>query len=343
MRKRTRVGIIGTGGVSEEHYRGYLRSGAEVFAIAEVNERLLRRRRREWEVRHAVRDFRELLQMEEVDAVSVCTPNSWHHPMTLQAAAAGKHVFCEKPIAMSLELAREMVDACRRAGVKLQVNHRLRASQAAARARKILADGGVGKLTFIRLRQAHDWAGAERVADSFGKRDQAGGGTLLDNGVHLMDLLRYFGGEVSEVFARLATLKFDVEVEDTAVVSVRFASGALGAVECAWTATGWEEGFWLYGTCGALEYTNRVGRNVEPVLYHARRDGTRHAWQCADVDEYRFGTENTHAQSVAAFLAAIRDDAPVLCTGEDGLEAVRLVLSAYESAEADRPVQPGAS
>jgi predicted dehydrogenase len=219
--------------------------------------------------------------------------------------------------------------------VVLQIGHHLRSNGAAAFAKALIDAGQLGRVTFIRLRQAHDWGGARAVKESFGKLHSAGGGTLLDNGCHMMDLARYFGGDVVEVYARVATLGFAVEVEDVALVSLKFASGALGSVETSWTATGWEEAFWIYGTQGALEYTNRWG---EPLLRHSFRVSPGTTWSETDSATYRFAGHGAHQRSIAAFLAAIRGEQPVVCSGEDGLEAVRLVMAGYESARLNRPV-----
>lgn len=331
-----RVGIIGAGGISGSHYKGYVANGAQVVAVADVNLAALEARQGEWGVKQTFTDYERLLEIPEIEAVSICTPNAFHYPATLAAARSGKHVLCEKPISLSLAEAHQMVEACRKAGVILQINHHLRSNGAAYKAKQILESGELGRVTFIRLRQAHDWTGAAVVRDSFGKKALAGGGTLLDNGCHMFDLARYFGGGVEEIFARTATLKFDIEVEDTAHASLRFESGALGEVETAWTATGWEEGFWIYGTKGALEYTNRHGR---PVLRHSYRASPGTTWAEPDHADYTFAGEPNHTRHVGNFLAAIRGERTVICTGQDGLEAVRLVLAAYESARTGQPVR----
>lgn len=336
-----KAGIIGAGGISNHHYKGYVAAGAEVVAIADVSEAALAARSAQWKVAQTFTDYQELLAQADIDIVSVCTPNAYHHPATVAAAKAGKHVLCEKPISLNLELAQEMIDVCRDAGVLLQIGHHMRSNGAAYRAKQIIDSGELGELTFLRLRQAHDWTGDETVKPSFGSKANSGGGTLLDNGCHMFDLARYFAGEVRELYARTATLKFDVEVEDTSVVSLQFASGALGSVENAWTATGWEEGFWLYGTRGSLEYSNRW---EAPVLKHRFRESPGTSWADTDLAIYDFKTEgpgqSNHERHIANFLAAIRGERDVICTGEDGLESVRLVLASYESAEQGRAVAP---
>lgn len=324
-----RVGIIGVGGIATLHHEGYLAAGAEVVAIADPNDAALRSRASSWRVEQTFHDYRELLSAAAIDAVSICAPTVVHHPATLAAAAAGVHVLCEKPLALNLEQADAMIRACRAAGVLLMVNHQLRSHAAARHARRLLDRGDLGTLTHLRLRQAHDWGGAPTVGPSFSTRAVAGGGTLLDNGTHLFDLARYFGGEVDEVFARTARRVFDTEVEDTAHASLRFSEGAIGTIEVAWTATGWEEGWWLYGSRGSFEYTNRSG---VPIAHHHHRTSTGTSWSETDLDEYRYAGDSAHTRHVRAFVAAVKGEGPNLCLGEDGREAMRLVLSAYASA-----------
>ncbi len=330
-----RIGIIGSGGIAQVHVTGYRSAGAEIVALADVDAGTVERRQEQWHVHAGYTDYHDLLNDPSVEAVSICTPNSSHHPITVAAAAAGKHVLCEKPVSMSLAHAQEMIDACEAAGVIFQVGHHMRSWAAAAKAKAMIDNGDIGKVTYARFRQAHDWAGAPEVRGVFGSKAHSGGGTLLDNGCHLMDLARYLAGDVRDVFARIATIKFDIEVEDTAVSSLGFASGAMGSVEVAWTGTGWQEAFWVYGTEGSLECDNRVGANV--VTYRSRGSaGT--TW--ADTDVTRFDLQGlpSHSQHVANFLAAIEGTGPIVCTGADGREAVRLVLASYESAETGRLV-----
>lgn len=329
-----RVAVLGTGGISALHVDGFRQAGAEVAAVCDLDPAVLERRARAWGVDRTYTDYRAMLAEGGFDVLTIAAPTVVHHPATLAAAEAGVHVLVEKPMAPSLALADEMIAACRVHGVKLQVNHQLRSSGAARKAKELLDNGAIGRVTYLRLRQAHDWAGLG-VRPSFATRGSSGGGTLLDNGCHLMDLARYFGGTVARVFTQAATLQYEVEVEDTAQVSLRFADGALGSVETAWTATGWEEGFWIYGTEGALEYTNRHG---PAVLRHAYRASPGTTWGDTDVTTYAFTGHGAHARHIRAFLAAVRGEGEVACRGEDGREAVRLILAAYRSAETGSPL-----
>ncbi len=330
-----RVAIIGTGSISQAHYDGYRAAGANVVALCDVNPVQLAARATAWGVDRTYSDFGELFAAGDIDAVSIAAPTSVHHPATLAAAAAGAHVLVEKPLALDLALADEMIEVCREAGVKLVVNHQLRSSGPARKAKELIAAGAIGRVTHMRLRQAHDWGGLG-VRPSFATKASSGGGTLLDNGCHLADLARFFGGRVREVYARTATLAFEIEVEDTANVSLEFADGAIGTIETAWTATGWEEGFWVYGTLGALESTNRFG---PPWLRHYHRSTPGGTWDQTDLTTYTFGGYKPHTAHVISFVQAVRGEAPVVCSGEDGREAVRLILAAYASAADGTPVR----
>jgi len=306
----------------------------EVVALCDVNVDQLAVRATNWGVKRTYTDYRAMFEEGGFDVVSIAAPTAVHHPATLAAAAAGVHVLVEKPMALDLALADEMIAACADAGVVLSVNHQLRSSGPARKAKELLDAGVIGSLTHLRLRQAHDWGG-QGVRPSFATRASSGGGTLLDNGCHMADLARFFGGTVVEVFARAATIAYDVEVEDTAHLSLAFADGAIGTLETAWTATGWEEGFWLYGTEGAIESTNRHG---PPTVRHSYRASPGGSWDTTDVATYTFTGYPSHTRHVMAFLAAVRGEGPVVCTGEDGREAVRLILTAYDSSARRLPV-----
>jgi predicted dehydrogenase len=330
-----RVGIIGSGNIARNHVEGYQAAGAEIVGLVDVDTSVLARRALEWKVERTYTEVAELLASPDLDAVSVCTPNAAHAPATIAAAAAGKHVLCEKPVSLSLEEADAMIEACRTAGVLLQVDHHLRSNPSVERARAIIGSGELGRITFVRLRQAHDWGGRSEVPLGFRTPALAGGGTLLDNGCHLFDLARHLAGDVSEVYARTGTLTFEVQVEDTAQVSLRFAGGALGTIETSWTTTGWDQSFLVDGTAGTLEYTERGGR---PHLRHLRRPSGDITWDGTASTTWETPPGTDHARAVAAFVAAIRGERSVPCSGEDGREAVRLALASYASAASGQPV-----
>lgn len=333
-----RAGVVGVGGISSMHVHGYRTANAALVAVCDVDVETAKRRAQAWDVPQVYADAQRMFDEASLDVVSICTPASTHHDLVIAAAQAGIHVLCEKPIALDLHEAEAMIDACDEAGVTLQIGHQLRSDGAVAQARKMLDEGVLGRVAFVRLRQAHDWGGASQVRPSFATRASGGGGTLLDNGCHMMDLVRYLGGDVDEVYARVATCRWPIELEDTSLVSLRFTNGALGTVENAWTATGWEEGFWIYGSEGSLEWTNRHG---PPQLVHSFRHSPGTTWSETDVARYDFAGESTYDREIRAFLETVRGERPNVCTGRDGCEAVRIVLAAYDSASKNAPVTLG--
>ncbi|GGL97795.1 Gfo/Idh/MocA family protein [Deinococcus aerophilus] len=331
-----RVGIIGAGTISQRHFEGYRHAGANVVAFAELHDSILKRREIEWNAR-GYRDFVALLDSGDVDAVSVCTPNAFHAPTALAALRRGIHVLCEKPLSLDLAACDEMIAAARDSGAVLQTGHHLRSSPLVETAKHLIDGGRLGRVTFMRLRQAHDWGGAPEVRGAFGSLAASGGGTLLDNGCHMLDLARHFGGDVGSIYARMGTLKFDIEVEDTSIATLEFRSGAFASVETAWTATGWEESFAVYGSEGALECSNRLGK---PRLRFVNRASGFSQWDRTDELWYDFAeSANAHVRSVTRFVESVTRGAPVVCTGEDGRESVRLVLGSYESARTGLPVR----
>ncbi len=335
--------IIGAGGISQRHFEGYAQAGVKVVAIADASASVRELREKEWGVR-TYSSLEELLahefaHQEGIQAISICTPNAFHAPAAITALNLGLHVLCEKPLSMDIAACNAMIEAAKVSGAVLQTGHHLRSSPLALTAKRLIDEGKIGRVTFMRLRQAHDWGGAAKVPGLFGSLAASGGGTLLDNGCHMMDLARYFGGNVRSLYARMNTLKFEIEVEDTSLVNLEFESGALASVENAWTATGWEESFFIYGTLGALECSNRIGEG-QPRLRFANREFGFGDWAKLDETWYDFAnSSNAHVRSVQKFINSIEKDVPIICTGEDGRESVRLVLSSYESAKSGLPVQ----
>ncbi|WP_407542823.1 Gfo/Idh/MocA family oxidoreductase (plasmid) [Deinococcus radiomollis] len=330
------VGIIGAGGISQRHFDGYRHGGANVVAFAEVSEGTRARREHEWLAR-GYASFADMLERENLQAVSICTPNAFHAPAALEALRRGIHVLCEKPLSLDLEDCDAMIAAAKESGAVLQTGHHLRSSPLVETAKRLIDEGRIGRVTFMRLRQAHDWGGAAEVRGVFGSLAASGGGTLLDNGCHMMDLARHFGGDVRSIFARMNTLKFETEVEDVSVASLEFETGALGSVENSWTATGWEESFAVYGTQGSLECSNRLGK---PRLRLFTREYGFGGWDQGDETWYEFAdSTNGHVRSVQHFLASITAGTKVVCSGEDGRESVRLVLGGYESARSGQSVK----
>ena len=273
-------------------------------------------------------DWRAVVERDDVDAVDICTPNALHAPIAVAAAAAGKHVLVEKPIACTVAEADEMLAAARAAGVLMMTAHNLRFFAPFVAARETVAAGAIGTVTAVRAAFGHAGPRAwSPTSDWFFDPVQAGGGALLDLGIHMADLVRaVVADEVTEVAAML-TGQPD-QCEDAAVVLLRFASGATGTLHASWIARpGPDHQLTVFGTAGTLHLDARTPLTLLP----GEGEATRVPLPAADalVDPY------------AAFVDAVTTGAPMPVTGEDGRAALAIVEAAYRAAAAGTTVAVG--
>jgi predicted dehydrogenase len=274
-------------------------------------------------------DAEALLAAPEVEAVVVCSANADHRQYVELAAAHGKHVLCEKPIATTLEDAHAMVHACAAAGVQLHQAFVSRFLPVVARARAAVREGRLGELIGIvggnRGRPPLPPTYPGWIIDP----DAAGGGALIDHSVHVSDAMRYLSGlEVTEVSAEAGSLLWGRPVDDVAVLTLRFANGAVGSIDPSWSVpqdNPWDYDFYLrlVGTEGSLA----VSDAAEAVhLVSGRLDGPR-GMRLASF------AEDADRAMLEAFLASVRAGAvqAPCATGEDGVRALEIALAGYRS------------
>jgi 1,5-anhydro-D-fructose reductase (1,5-anhydro-D-mannitol-forming) len=270
-----------------------------------------------------------LLADANIDVVYISTTNELHAAQAVAAARAGKHVLCEKPLALSLEDARSIIDACQDAGVVLGTNHHLRNAATHRTMRGLIAHGSIGEPLAVRV--AHAVYLPQHLRGWRIDRPEAGGGAILDITVHDADTLRFvLGDEVSEVTAMAASQGMARRgLEDGVMGVMRFRSGLLAQFHDAFTTRHAVTGFEVIGTEGAL-----VGRNVmtqRPVgTVVLRRDGNE--------EEIAIDHENLYERSVRRFNAAVRGEGEPAATGEDGYRSLAIALAARESAATGRAV-----
>ena len=263
--------VIGCGAIAQNlHLPGYHKR-ADVGRIIGVDPEPARLD----EVRAAFRvdatyaDYRDLLARERPDVVSVCSPNVFHAEQAIAALQAGAHVLLEKPMALSLTEARAIAVAAEAAerSVMIGFSHRLyRGNQ---KVKALIEAGTIGAPFMVRVRFAHNgpfpgWA----KSDWFYDPARAGGGALLDMGIHAIDLCQWFVGPITAVTALMATLRKPIQVDDNAVLALTFGENALGYIEVGWTSGPGFLGYEIYGDEGSIinDYTSlrdllRVIRN----------------------------------------------------------------------------------
>ena len=272
----------------------------------------------------------ELLADAAIDAVYISTTNEWHESQTLVAVAAGKHVLCEKPLALSLESAQRMVAAAAGAGVVMGTNHHLRNAATHRTIRELIRAGAIGQPLAARVFHAvhlpphlRGW----RI-----DRPDAGGGVILDITVHDADTLRFaLGDEVTEVTAMTANQGMGrAGLEDAVMGVMRFRDGVVAQFHDAFTAPHASTGFEVHGTEGSL-----YGRDVMTQ----RPIGTVTIFRDGGEEAVPVEHENLYERSVRCFNAAIRGEGEPAATGADGIKSLAVALAVRESAQKGQTVQ----
>lgn len=332
----TRIGILGAAHLG--HAWAYARAlsespNAEVVGIHDPEPEHTRWIRQDFGI--APVDSAERL-LESVDAVLVCSATHEHRAHVELAAAHGRHVLCEKPIATTVEDADAMLAACAAAGVQLHLAFPSRFLPLVERARAAVRDGRLGDLIGLvggnRGRPPLPPAYPDWITDPVA----AGGGALMDHSVHVTDVMRHVSGlEVAEVSAEAGSLLWDLRVDDVAVVSLRFTSGAVGSIDPSWSVPEdhpWDYDFWLriVGTEGALDITDAAESLAVVSTRAGAARGLRHASFAEDADR----------ALVEGFLSSVRAGAVLdpCATGADGLAALEVALAGYRSAAAGAAV-----
>lgn len=336
-----RFGLIGAGAISTQHLEALdAIPGARITAIASATADKARTAGERWGVPWTT-DIEELLGREDVDAVSIATPSGLHPDQALASLRHGKHVLIEKPIALSNADARAVVDEARQRGLTAGTVSQRRFEPVVRAVRDAVAGDALGRLSMI-------------VAEGFYFRPQSyydsaswrgtldlDGGVLMNQAIHTIDLLRWIGGPVASVAGNVATRTHEMEAEDTATASLRFASGALGAI--------------LATTCAAREQPTELRVHGERGLIRLVGDeiaewdvpgrdkpGSNSDGAAAPVSTgtATWGTNATgYVRQYTDFVEAIRDHRPPAVTADDGAAAVEIVLAAYESSRTGRAIE----
>lgn len=326
-----RWGLIGASTIAREYMAGAIRAqgDGEVSAVMSSSAERAKSYAAENGIGHAFSNIDDLLA-SDIDAVYISTTNELHLPQALAAASAGKHVLCEKPLALSSADARQMVEACREAGVVLGTNHHLRNAGAHRAMREAIAAGRIGEPVAARVFHAvylpahlQGW----RL-----QRPEAGGGVVLDITVHDADTLRFVLGEnPAEVTAFTHAMGMaGAGLEDGAMCVWRFNSGLLAQSHEGFTTAYAGNGFEVHGTEGSLiakgVMTQKPAGSV--VLHTAQGE-----------EELNFDRDDLYARSLNHFHAAIRGEGKPAATGEDGVWSLACAEAALESARKGRAVQ----
>jgi predicted dehydrogenase len=281
----------------------------------------------------------DLLARRDVDVVCVCVPSGLHAEVGIRAAKAGKHLVVEKPVDVTLEAADRLIAAARQAGVALTVMSQHRFDPGVAELKRLIDDGVLGRLVLGEA--STKWYRTQAYYDSAPWRGTwaMDGGALLNQGIHYVDLLRWCLGPATEVTAVCTTQAHDIEVEDTALAIVRFASGAVGTISATTAAyPGFPQRLEITGTEGTV--TVEDGQLVRTALRQAVEASSPSAKPGAAADPAALDAA-VHAAQLADLLAAADEGREPAVSGQDGRDALEIVRAVYESSRTGRPVRLG--
>lgn len=340
------IGIIGAGGIANgAHLPNYARNPrARLVAVADINPEAARATAERWGIPNHYADYTELLANPEVEAVSVTTWAGAHADPVIAAAAAGKHIICEKPIATQLEDADAMVAAAARAGVKFTMGYQPRFSLLWNTVKRLLDEGAIGDVQALNISST---APSAHRTPWFLRKAQAGGGVLMDWGIYTAFMINWFMGPVERVYGTYRRFRKDsyaggelvpdADVEDTVAATLQFKSGAVGTWYSTWAATARHGYTSIDGSLGSIQM--RGGASEGPSLFTTRFDEPEHlrGWRQLPLTELQ--NSEQHYRKLDHLIKAVLDDQPLVMTGADGRDALELVLSIYRSAETAQPVK----
>ncbi len=335
MNKATkiRVGVIGAGRIGALHIQHIVQDipDVELVTICGLNRAVSKVLAKQLNVSTVTNDAALLFADSSIDAVLICSSTDTHARFCQQAAAAGKHIFCEKPIDLDLCRIDETLSIVDKAGVKFQVGFNRRFDQNFRRMREAIVSGQLGEPHLLRITSRD---AAPPSIDYI----KVSGGLFLDMTIHDFDMARYLiGDEVAEIYA-IGSVRVDSQIGeagdiDTAVLSLRFRKGVIGTIDNSREAVyGYDQRVEIFGSLGMLT----VGNPSTDTLTFSGREGAK-----TSLPPYFF-VERYKAAFLAelqAFFACIREDTVPLVTGEDGRAPVVMALAAMQSLRENRPVQ----
>jgi UDP-N-acetyl-2-amino-2-deoxyglucuronate dehydrogenase len=329
------VGLIGAGNISGTHARAARAiPDVEVVAVCDVIRERAERLSAEFAA-VAYDDLNAFLDRRPMEMVIVGSPSGLHAQQGIAAAQHGLNVLVEKPIDITTDRADGLIAACDAAGVMLGVIFQERFHPANRRLKQLISDGGLGKILLVEAR-VNWYRPREYYSESrwHGVRAIDGGGALMNQGVHTVDLLLWLFGDVVKAQARTAKLLHEIECEDTAVAILEFASGALGTLQVTTAAyPGYERRLEITGSEGTviLEGERIIAadlRGKHEELIRTEPGGTAERASSSTVSDIR-----GHQSAIEDFIRAIRDDGTPACDGREARRSLALIEQIYQAAE----------
>lgn len=341
LNKKIKVAIVGSGFISDIHVRSLKSvSDAEVMACSSIDKEGLKKFTKKYEIPYSFIDYRKMLEMDEIDVVCLGVPNNLHLQMTLDCAAAGKHIICEKPLCNNLRDADSMINTCKKAGVKLMYVVQCCFAPKYIKLKELCQSGSLGKIYFIKHSQKHDGPHSTWFWDV----EKVGGGVVMDMGCHTFGFLRWLAdnAEVEDIYSEMGTYmhKDKTRGEDTAITIIKFKGGVTGVSEVSWAKKGgYDDRAEVYGLKGisfadmssSLRTYSEIG-----FEYVSEKAPISLGWSYPIFEEEWQGG---FPQMFSHFIDCVKNNKIPIITGEDGKVILEMVFAAYKSAKEGRKVK----
>lgn len=342
-----KVGIVGAGGIARYlHIPRYKKiPEVEVVSIADSDEERAKILAKEFNIPRIYHDFEEMFEKEDLTAISVCTPNFLHAPVTISALNMGIHVLCEKPMATSVKEAKEMVEASKKSGKILMIGQNQRFKPFNSMLKKLIEKGELGELYYARgicLRRK----GIPGIGTWFTTKEMAGGGCLLDIGVHILDLVWWLMGMpkpkyvLGNTYANFgpkglgeggwnkgAKGKPIFDVEDFAVGFIKFENGSTLTIETSWAShiEKDEVNYLILGTLGGIQLNPpKIFKDLENLSSNIEILEGSFEWGEGEIEH---------------FVDCIKEKKEPIVTGEQGLIVMKMLMALYESSQKGIPIE----
>lgn len=332
MSRKINLAVIGTGRMGSVHVRNIARliPQANLVGICDIQLEVAQVVADELGIQRVVKDYHELLADPGIEAVLIATSTPTHALIIQDAAKAGKHIFCEKPLALDLKAIDEALTVVEQAGVKLQIGFNRRFDKSFRRVRQIVTSGEIGRPCVLKITNRDPGVPAMEFM-------RASGGLFLDMTIHDFDMARYQIGEVVEVYAHGALLAAPELAEindiDTAAVTLTFADGTIGLIDNSRTAVyGYDQRLEVFCSNGVA-----IADNEYETTVHKGNPAGFHRDRLPNFFMQRFAS--CYVDEVCEFLEAVRDNTLTPTTGFDGRAAVVLAYAANKSLKEHRPVR----
>lgn len=340
---KVKVGIIGSQFAADLHAAALQRTDndAEVFAVASPTPGNAEALAKKYEIPRVFCDYREMLREPEIEMVTITAPNYLHAQMALDCAKAGKHIVCEKPLAMTIEEAEQMIDSARLHGVLLLYAEELCFAPKYVRAKEMADAGAFGKLHLMKQTEMHSGPHSGWFWDV----DRSSGGALMDLGCHGIAFCYWFLGRpaIKSVYCQMSTSvhREKTRGEDNCICILEFADGAVGLVENSWSRQGgMDDRIEVYGSAGQT-YANLLMGNSLPTYsehgysYAVEKASNTKGWSFPVFEElWNYG----FPQEMAHFVRCVRGKEEPRVTCQDGLLVLEALCAAYASASKGRKI-----